>query len=106
MSARYNFTAMGGHFRTSAPDGLLLMAISAYWPGEPLVPGKREHVDMILARATAAGFGKADIFVTMLSNRELSKHTIQLAEEVTAAVGGDAAMIALINDFQPEGAAQ
>lgn len=106
MSARYNFTRMGGHFRTSAPDGLLLMAISAYWPGEPLVPGRREHVDKILARATAAGFDQADVFCTLLSNRELSHHTIQLAEDVTEAVGGDAAMIALIQDFQPEGAAQ
>lgn len=106
MSARQHFVNKGSHFDLSAAASFLMLAINAYWPGEPLVPGQREYVDKILARATAAGFGQADIFVTMLANRELSSRTIQIAEDVTAEVGGDAVMLAMIKEFNPKGAAQ
>ncbi|NHZ81855.1 hypothetical protein F2P44_21620 [Massilia sp. CCM 8695] len=102
MSARQHFAKKGDHYNLSAPASFLMVAVYAYDPSESAAPGLREHVDVILARATRAGFGQADILVTMLSNGEQSARTMQLACDVTYSVGGDGAMIAMIRDFDPK----
>ena len=102
MSARQHFVKEDDHYVLTAPASFLMVAIYAYDPSEPAAPSLREHVDVILARATRAGFGQADILVTMLSKGEQSARTMQLACDVTYSVGGDRAMIAMIRDFNPK----
>ena len=104
MSAREHFVNKGEHYDLSAAASFLMVAIYAYDPAEPPAPKLRAHVDLILARATAAGFGQADVFCTILASGERSDRTLQLACEVVADVGGDAVMIAMIRDFNPKGA--
>ncbi|NHZ40086.1 hypothetical protein [Massilia aquatica] len=102
MSESHHFVKEGDHYNLSAAASFLMVAIYAYDPSEPAAPGLREHVDIILARATRAGFGQADILVTMLSKGEQSARTMQIACDVTYSVGGDRAMIAMIQDFKPK----
>lgn len=106
MSARQHFVNKGDHYDLSAAASFLMLALYAYDQAEPPAPRLRAHVDMILARATAAGFGQADIFITTLSKGEQSDRTLQWACKVVADIGGDGAMIAMIKDFNPKGAAQ
>jgi len=106
MNARQHFAIRGDGYDMSAAASFLMLALYAYDQAEPPAPHLRAHVDAILARATASGFGQAYIFVTTLSKGEQSDRTLQWACEVVADIGGDAAMIAMIKDFNPKGAAQ
>ena len=106
MSERQHFVNKGAHYDLNAAAAFLMLAVYAYDQSEPAAPRLRAHVDAILARATRAGFGQADILVTMLSKGEQSDRTLQLACEVTADIGGDAAMLAMIRDFNLKGAAK
>lgn len=105
MSARQHFGDRDTHFDMSAAAAFVTVAIYAYDPAEPPAPALRDYIDKILARATAAGFGQADIFVTLVSKGRFDR-AMSLAIEVTAEVGGDAVMVAMIKDFDPKGAAQ
>lgn len=106
MSARQHFFDRGTHFDISASAAFLMTAIYAYDPTEPPAPRLRANVDTILARATAAGFGQADIFVTLVSKGQFDR-AMSLAIEVTADIGGDAAMLGMIRNFnRSKGAAQ
>lgn len=105
--AKQHFVKKGDGYELSAAATFLMLALYAYDQSEPPAPRLRMHVDTILARATQAGFGQADILVTMLSKGEQSARTLQLACDVTADVGGDGVMLAMIQDFNPkEGGSQ
>lgn len=105
MNAKQHFVDQGDHFDLSAAASFLMLMMYAYDPAEPAAPKLRQHADMILARASTAGFGQADIFTTLIAQGEKSRRTLQLAEKVVAHVGGEAAMMTLIRDFKNSGKA-
>lgn len=101
-----HFIKRDGYYDMTAAASFVMLAGYAYDPNEEPAPGMRAHVDEILARAARAGFGRSDIFTTMLATSGVSERALRLACEVTAAVGGDAAMFKLIYAFKQQGEAQ
>lgn len=111
MNARQDFMSQhffkrDGYYDMTASAAFLMMAGYAYDPKERPQPGMRERVDEILACAARAGFGQSDVFTTLLAKDGISERTLRLACEVTAAVGGDAAMLQMIGEFKQKGASQ
>lgn len=100
-----HFFKKDGYYDMTAPAAFLMMAGYAYDPKERPTPGMRERADEILAGAARAGFGQSDVFTTLLAQGGISARTLRMAIDVTAAVGGDAAMFRLIQ-ITPNAAAQ
>lgn len=91
-----HFFKRDGYYDMTAAAAFLMMAGYAYDPKECPTPGLRERADEILACAARAGFGQSDVFTTLLAQDGISARTLRMAIDVTAAVGGDAAMFQLI----------
>jgi len=105
MNWNEHFVKNGDHYDMTAAASFLMLALYAYDPAEPPAPGLRAKVDAILSRASSTGFGRADIFVSMLAKGDRSDRILQLAQDVVDAVGGGAAMVDLIRDFKNAGLA-
>ncbi|KQQ32013.1 hypothetical protein ASF61_16905 [Duganella sp. Leaf126] len=93
---KQHFSKRDGHYDMTAAAAFLMMAGYAYDPKESPTPGLRERADEILAGAARAGFAQSDVFTTLLAQVGISARTLRMAIDVTAAVGGDAAMFELI----------
>lgn len=100
-----HFKKNGDHYDLTAAASFLMLALYAYDQAEPPAPGLRAKVDAILSRASAAGFGRGDIFVSMLVKGDRSTRILQLAQDVVDAIGSGAAMIDMIRDFKNGGKA-